>query len=395
VLSTGKVAETAAAATTGLIEHKYGSNAGKVVRNSTDTVTNICRTLRTVASIQKIESVTRSMAKSSSKMHVKSLVDVEMDDALHSIQEKDEEEEEEEYLFEGVNSQIFEDDIPVEVEAQTIADSQEYTTIQAEPITSTVEHNDVYDCGAEDDSIEMSETSIGPNNKSDILIIQGGDMGTFDTQLQMTPSELDALPDQITSADAQSDFFSDITIDPKYETLLSAQISSARSSIFRNVPRIEGPCSEKDKRRQRRPTCTDCDSSDDDRSLDYTICTVEETYLTNSIMSDENEIGFRPQEPFDLEGESFVADYSDYEGVLMAGYPTVHCTKHDAPTMTEAQRIEPTVPNPAEIPRKIQLTNCILVPPNGYVSSDFERGGKINEAWPRDIVSSVKSKLGL
>ena len=376
VVSTGQMTKTTAAVAAGLIEHKYGASAGQLARNSNDTIGNVLKSAAQVTLLLKSQSMTHSLAKQTTKRHV---YDLSGKNLIDELLEDSRSEECDLELFDGAEGCMFDSDIALEATVEDVATKANET--------EKIEKNDnrvKESCS----TVADSEGLVGQNNevpqstsKRDVLLVHSSDMEAFDTQVQLSPSELDALPDEITSIDAQCDLMSDITFDPQYESLFLSV--SSHSSIFRNVIGVspdDGGDDGVPGQKKVSKCAAEC-SDGDSLSLDYTVGTVEETYLTND--EEEAEEGYRP---FDLEGESFVAEYSDHEDPLplSPSEEALYLKKYREGMDDESP--------PRHTPMKLHQANRI--PPNGYVPSDFDEDDR-GEPWSRGIYSSVRSKLGL
>ncbi|CAB9519861.1 expressed unknown protein [Seminavis robusta] len=320
--STGQVAKKTAEVTADVVRHKYGSSAGQVVRNCSDTVGNCLRTCGHVALLHTGKGMTRTVARKTGKMHVKSYVDEELEGDAPSSDGS---------LFDEAEGEMH--DITA-----TQDEASPWQHFAEEP-TSRL-----------DDSETTNETDSYERVGGDIMLVEGNNILEFDTTLTLSPSVLDSLPDQITSVDAQSDFFSDITNEPLYERAfpdlsIIHKGSTTHSSIFRNVDN-ESTGGE----------LTPIKCLSDDEGTDYTACTVDETYVTNISLDTSKSMDHT---------EDVV--YSVYDHDVVAAKP---------------------------VGSPIRRSLASRVPPNGgYVPSSYEETKKCS--WRKGIYSSVKSNFGL
>lgn len=337
--STGQVAKKTASVAADVVEHKYGSQAGILVRNASDTAGNIARTLSHVALFHKGRAMTKSVARVTGKAHF-----------LH------------------INEKCLLDDF---VSDSSLSDESDMFA----EATGDMFHDEVADAGdeelvSEEVSQHQEPISSEPVPQREIFVLGEDSLSAFDfgASINLSPSELDScLPDQIKSAEAHSDFFSDITTEPVYERNRSYfkqlnLVHSARSSIFRNVHdarELDFLRSSGGDETCRMPTKR---HSDDD-SLDCTACTMEETYLTYGASECQ-----ALEEGFDLnDSASHVSGFEKHYETWGTGSEVSSAPPHETNT-------------------RIYQANGI--PPNGY--AEVEAQGS-----PRGLYSSVKSKLGI
>jgi Senescence-associated protein len=278
--STGQVAETMAAVAVDIVSHKYGSCAGQLARNSSDAVGNILRTVEHVTLLHTGKDLTRSVVSKTGKHHVKSMVDEKWKETSSSDDGS--------ILFVNAEEDMFNDEHVAVTPKENCRNVRNAQAVGDSPsaiyIPSGVTNEQAIQLGDLLDDSETNEPLSFCEGGDGVLVVEECNMSEFDTTLTMSLSVLDSLPDQITSVDAQSDFFSDITANEPLHASLRRyrdlfQLHKGDSSIFRNVNDVYLNTTEHDAKYVYHLSAK-CLMEDD--SLDGTACTVDESYVTYS-----------------------------------------------------------------------------------------------------------------
>ena len=360
VKSTGSVAKTTAAVTADLVHHKYGASAGTVVRNSSDTIGNVFRTVGYVTLMHRSRSMANSVTKQTGKMHLAQLNDKNLMDESESSEE-DHYEEVKETVDNDHEQKLDEDD------SEEIASEEQLYEELPQP----------------------------DSNRT--LVLREETMRQFDTAMSISPEELDyVLPDEISTNDAQSDFFSDITNDllAYYEgdedNCYShfCQEGSSRSGVFRDMEDSflsqHSSAVQKDAYFEQNYPIKKKQVQSCDNSLEYTACTVEESFITNddSLLEEQgvqermSAIMLSEEAPFDIQADM----YHDEQSTM----------NHNEPLSTQQQNIKSSESIPT---RSLDFNR---IPPNGYVTTAAAPVSRGNLAdWPKGVYSSIKSRFKL
>lgn len=366
--SSSEVAKKTAAVTADVVEYKYGSKAGRLIRNASDTAGNIARTLGHVALLHKSRAMTKSLARATGKARVL------------QINEK--------CLLDECGGEYFSDDGEMFVAADDDMFHEEILEVQ--PQESILKSHDSEEQDPSDATSKGEQLLPSYIPHYDILLLEDNNNKSlsaefaFERALMMSPSELDScLPDQITGVGVQSDFFSDVTNELFYERTCSIsnllnRDSMAKNEIFRNLnnSRYESMSSIAGGVTSAKSDQKEMKQSSDSESLDCTACTMAETYVSNSTIEDHKSTS----SPCDHRHKMSV-DLDDDHSSHASGLEK-HCE-----AWATGSEVDTGVP---ELNDKLCQSN--RVPPNGYVLSDT---GFRREAWPKELYSSVKSKLGM